>query len=121
MTTFLTNVLGFVLPYAVVFGLGFVFGFMSRNTGIDHLKAEIVQLKKALAGEEIRTSRTPEPVRPVQPRTPSARTEQPMYGPAHSAARTEPLPAGVRYVLAAEGDEPISDAEYALRYSNADD
>lgn len=108
-----------VLPYTLVFGLGFVIGFMSRNSRIDKLMADARKLRAELSGEQIRTSSRTEPVRPVQPRTHTPRTEQPMYGPAHSATRTEPLPTGVRYVVAAEertDDEPISDDEYARRY-----
>lgn len=105
----------FILPYAIVLAVGYVLGFMSRNSKIDTLQATITKQYAELNGIEIRTSRTEEPVRPVQPRTRTSRTARPMYGPEHSAARTEPLPTGVRYVAAAEADEddaPVSDREY---------
>ncbi len=111
----------FVLPYGLVFAVGYAIGFMSRNGRIDRLQAIIARLTAEMNGVEIRTSRTEpahepahEPVRPVQPRTAPGRTERPLYGPGHAADRTEPLPTGVRYV-AAEGnaDQPVSDDEYA--------
>lgn len=118
-----------LLPYAGSFGVGFAIGFMSRNSRVDSLMATITKLKAELNGEEIRTSRydagtrtAPEntAVRPVQPRTRPNRTGLGMYGPTHSAARTEPLPTGVQYVAVAEGDEPVSDQEYATRYGRPD-
>lgn len=121
MSEFLANAGLFLLPYAIVLGVGYVIGFMSRNSKIDSLMATIKKQQAELNGEEIRTSRyvpgtrtapESEPVRPVQPRTRPNRTGQPMYGPAHSAARTEPLPTGVRYVAPAEDDEPVSDRQY---------
>jgi len=115
MTALLMN----VLPYVFVLGLGFVLGFCVRSRTVDRLQAKIIKLVAERDGIEIRTSsRTEpvrEPVRPVQPRTRPNRTGMPMYGPEHTAARTEPLPTGVRYVAAAEGNEdrPMSDQEYA--------
>lgn len=121
----MTEFIMYVLPYVLVFGLGYVLGFMSRNGTVDKLTADAFKLRKALAGEEIRTSRTEPvqepvqtPVRPVQPRTRTG----------HRAGRTEPLPTGVQYVAAAEGartaelgdDEPVSDLEYARMHGRED-
>lgn len=111
----------YLLPYAIVLAVGFVLGFMSRNSRIDSLQATIGKLTAELNGTEIHTSRASEQaaagvrtaVRDVQPRTAGTGTRLPMYGPAHSATRTEPLPTGVQYVIAAEADEPVSDREYA--------
>jgi hypothetical protein len=112
------DVIMFLLPYVVAFGFGFVVGFMSRNGTIDKLQATITRLTAQINGVEIRTGRTEpteKPVRVPVPRTVRTRPEMPMYGPAHSATRTEPLPSGVQYVAAAEDDEPISDRMYADR------
>jgi hypothetical protein len=117
----------FLFPYVLVFALGGVLGFLSRNGTVDRLGAENLKLKAELSGVEIRTSRTepdPEPVRPVQRRTGTARTAKPAYGPVHTGVRTETLPAGVRYVAATaeetgawladpESDRPMTDDEYA--------
>lgn len=107
----------FLLPYVLVFAVAYVLGFMSRNGTVDRLSADVLKLRVALSGEEIRTSRTvpdAEPVPAVQRRTGTARTQTPMFSPGHAATRTEPLPAGVQYVVtAAEEDEPMTDAEYA--------
>lgn len=107
----------FILPYALAFGIGCAIGFMCRNGRIDSLQANVRRLTAELNGEKIRTSRTEPPsrVRLVQPRTAPVRTGRPLYGPEHTADRTEPLPSGVRYVASAEEstDRPVSDQEYA--------
>lgn len=111
----------FLLPYVIVFAVGGVLGYMSRNSKIDKLNADLYRAQCERDGIEIRTSRAEprtepvrEPVRPVQPRTRPAGTARPAYAPGHSATRTEPLPSGMSYV-AAEGidDQPMSDAQYA--------
>lgn len=117
----------FLLPYVLTFSVAYVLGFMSRNSRIDSLSADVLKLRAELSGVEIRTPRTEpdsEPVRPVQPRTRPDRTPKPAYGPEHSAARTEALPTGVQYVRASdeeadswlgdpETDRPMTDQEYA--------
>lgn len=100
------DIVTYLLPYVGTFAVAFVLGRMSRNSLIDRLNADLIRT---------RTAPDPEPVPAVQPRTRTAGTRTPMYGPEHAATRTEPLPAGVRYVMtsSAEEDKPMTDAEYA--------
>lgn len=111
------DILLFVLPYGLSLGLGFVVGFMSRNSAIDRLNADLFKMTKERDGVQIRTSRTEEvqePVRSIHVREAPPRTRTAPNRTGHTATRTEPLPTGVRYAPAAEeNDEPMSDAEYA--------
>lgn len=132
------EVLGFLAPYAGVFGLGGFLGWILGATRRDRHAADAVKRFAERANVQIRTSvdgvPEPEPVR-TPTRTgqrPERRTAVPasgaMYGPAgHKADRTVRLPAGARYVPAGavpsasaedDDDAPVSDDEYAARYAD---
>lgn len=95
--------------------LGFALGFMSRNSKIDKLSSEIWNLRAS--------ARQAEPGTGGAERAPQARSARPApHRPTvpvrHAAARTAPLPTGISYVIAAEGDvpdddRPMTDHEYA--------
>lgn len=130
---------GFIVYVITVIGsilVGMALGFCLRSHKIDQLGAEIVQLRAAQDGRQIRTSKAVEA--PVQPPARPAGTRRPTMTPGHATTRTEPLPAHIRY--AAEGvrarteqlealgrnaypsaqpdeDAPISDEEYSERYA----
>lgn len=96
--------------------VGMALGFCLRSHSVDKLRAEIVQLRAALDGRQIRTSKGSEA--PVQPPARPVGTRRPTMTPGHAATRTEPLPSNVRYLAErSEGDVPISDADYAERFA----
>jgi hypothetical protein len=111
----------FLLPYALTFLVGFVLGFMSRNSRVDRLGADLKRAQAEAAGTEIRTSREPEPAVQLPPGLTSL--VRPGHRTKPGTARTAPLPTGVRYVPAdvqdvpspgthEDDDRPVSDVEY---------
>lgn len=127
-----------VYAITVIFSVlvGMALGFCLRSHSVDGLRAEIVQLKAARDGRQIRTSKATEA--PVRPPARPAGTRRPTMTPGHAAVRTEPLPPEIRYTAQGiqarteqlealgrnaypsarpDGDDPISDEEYAERYA----
>lgn len=117
MNPVLMNVLTFVLPYIASAVVGGVLGFWIRSASIDRKTADRMQAEAMAAGTPIRTRRAPEA--PVQRPVQSAGTQRPVQHADDAQARTEPLPANVRYVqFSDDEDVPMTNEEYADRFRN---